>query len=125
MSKILVIEDENMIQKFLREISEEKIVTESNSKTKLLQYDDIILNTGSYEVFKNEEKIELTTKEYQILKLFMTNLNIVFSKNDLLEKIWTYDFTGDDQVIYTHIKNIRKKLGDNVIKNVRGIGYKI
>lgn len=125
MSKILVIEDEDMIQKFLSEISKEKIVTISNVKAKLLQYDDIILNTESYEVLKNGEKIELTTKEYQILKLFMENINRVFSKDDLLEKIWTYDFTGDDQVIYTHIKNIRKKLGDNVIKNVRGIGYKI
>lgn len=125
MSKILVIEDEDIIQKFLSSIVKEKIVTISNIKTNLLQYNDIILNTDSYEVFKSGEKIELTIKEYQILKLFIENPNKVFTKEKLLEKIWQYDFVGEEQIIYTHIKNIRKKLGDDVIKTIRGIGYKI
>lgn len=125
MSKILVIEDEDIIQKFLSSIAKEKIFTISDVKRNLLQYDNIILNTESYEVLKKGERIELTTKEYQILKLFMQNPNKVFTKEDLLERIWKYEFAGDEQIIYTHIKNIRKKLGEDVIKNVRGIGYKI
>ena len=125
MSRILVIEDEDMIRKFLNEVAKENIITISSVSVNLLQYEDVIINTDSYEVFKNGEKVELTIKEYQILKLLMENPNKVFSREYIIEKIWKYDFAGEEQVIYSHIKNIRRKVGENVIKTVRGIGYKI
>lgn len=125
MSRILVIEDEDMIRKFLNEVAKENIIRISNVSVNLLQYEDIIINTDSYEVFKNGKKVELTIKEYQILKLLMENPNKVFSREYIIEKIWKYDFAGEEQVIYSHIKNIRRKVGENVIKTVRGIGYKI
>ena len=55
----------------------------------------------------------------------LENRNIVFSRDELLRQIWGYDFIGDDKVINNHIMRIRKKLGEEFITTVRGMGYKI
>ena len=125
MQRILVVEDETIVQKFLNEIAEENIVRISSNDENLIQYDDIILNVDSYEVLKNNEKIELTMREYQILKLLMENPNKVFSREKLLNNIWKYDNWVDENVINTHISNIRKKLNCNCIETIRSIGYKL
>lgn len=125
MQKILVVEDETIVQKILSEIAEEKLVRIANVESKLLQYDEITLNPETYEVLKNEDTIDLTKKEYEILKLFMENPRKVFSRNKLLEEIWNYDYAGDERVINTHIMHIRKKLNCNLIDTVRGVGYKL
>ncbi len=126
MSKILVIEDDEIIKKFLNEIAEENIaIVDTPKKTNELQYKDIMLKKENYEVLKGTEKVFLTVKEFEILKLLMENQNKVFSRNNLLNYVWGYDYFGDEKIVNTHIKNIRKKLGNDIIKTVRGAGYKI
>jgi two-component system alkaline phosphatase synthesis response regulator PhoP len=94
------------------------------------EYKDLLLNTGSREVYKNGEKIDLTLKEYELLLCFLENKGHVLSRDQLLEKIWGYDYTGETRTVDMHIKTLRQKLKDSTdnpmyISTVRGIGYKI
>ena len=78
-------------------------------------------------VYVDNEKIEITPKEYELLKYLIENKNIALSRESLLRNIWGYDYFGDDRTVDTHIKTLRKRLGKykNIIKTVRGMGYKI
>lgn len=102
----------------------------SNSVDGELIVGDIKINFISYEVWIGEEKIELTPKEYELLKLFLTNLNRVFSREQLLEKIWGYEYYGDTRTVDVHIRHLRYKLEKSAhfadaIQTVRGVGYKL
>ena len=97
----------------------------SNENTSILKYKNIILNTENYEVYVDNQKVTLTFREYEILKLFLENQGKVFTRDNILNSIWNYDYFGDDKIVNTHIKNIRKKLGYGYIETVRGVGYKI
>ena len=91
----------------------------------IIQYKNILLNAENYDVSVDGKNISLTTREYETLKLFMENLGRVFPRDYLLNNIWSYDFLGDEKIINTHIKNIRKKLGVDCIETIRGVGYRI
>lgn len=101
----------------------------ANSVAGELVVGDVKVNFISYEVWVAEEKVELTPKEYELLKLFLTNLNRVFSREQLLEKIWGYEYYGDTRTVDVHIRHLRSKLGGSAyfadaIQTVRGVGYK-
>lgn len=83
----------------------------------------IQLDTKNYQVFMSGQEVVLTAREFEILRLFMENPGRVFSREQLLDIIWNYDYMGDDKIINTHIKNIRKKLGVDCIETIRGVGY--
>ncbi len=97
----------------------------SNEDTSILKYKNVILNMENYEVYVDNQKVTLTFREYEILKLFLKNQGKVFTRDNILNSIWNYDYFGDDKIVNTHIKNIRKKLGVEYIETVRGVGYKI
>lgn len=90
-----------------------------------IDFNNIHLNCDSYEVSVSGELVELTTKEFEMLKMLMKNKGNVIKREVFLDKLWGYDFYGDTRVIDTHIKNIRKKLQTDYIKTVKGVGYKI
>ena len=97
----------------------------SKERVGILKYKNMVLNTENYEVFVDNKKIPLTYREYEILKLFLENQGKVFTRDNILNSIWSYDYYGDDKIVNTHIKNIRKKLGYDYIETVRGVGYRI
>ena len=97
----------------------------SKESVDILKYKNLVLNTENYEVFVDNKKIPLTYREYEILKLFLENQGKVFTRDNILNSIWSYDYYGDDKIVNTHIKNIRKKLGYDYIETVRGVGYRI
>ena len=99
--------------------------TNNNENTSIVKYKNIVLNTENYEVYVDNQKVTLTFREYEILKLFLENQGKVFTRDNILNSIWNYDYFGDDKIVNTHIKNIRKKLGYEYIETVRGVGYKI
>ena len=90
-----------------------------------IRYRNIRLNTESYEVFVDDKSVSLTAREFEILKLLLENQGRVFSRETLLNRIWNYDFFGDEKIVNTHIKNIRKKLEVDCIETIRGVGYRI
>ncbi len=89
-------------------------------------YRGIRLDVNGHEVSVDDELVHLTNKEFELLKYFLQNPNVVVSRFTLLEKIWGYDFYGVERTVDTHIKMLRKNLGPygTLIKTVRGEGYK-
>ena len=89
-------------------------------------YEDLVLDDLAHEVKVDGEIIDLTPKEYELLKYFMQNKNIALSRDTILSNIWGYDFYGDERTVDTHVKTLRNNLGkyrDN-IKTFRGMWYK-
>ncbi len=86
----------------------------------------IHINRLSREVNIDEKPITLTNKEYELLFYLATNSNIVFTREQLLLKVWGYDQYGDPRTVDTHIKKLREKMGDqsNYINTIWGVGYK-
>ena len=89
-----------------------------------------MINTNEYSVTKNGEKIELTAKEFEILKLFMTNPRKVYTKEQIYSIVWKDAYIGDENAVNVHISRLRNKIEDNprspkYIMTVWGIGYKL
>ena len=103
-----------------------KAVSKRNNLNDKFVYEDLVIDYQGHTVKINNEEIKLTPKEYEILCLFTQNINIALSREQLLSKLWGYDFFGDDRTIDTHIKMLRNNLGKyrELIKTVRGLGYK-
>lgn len=88
---------------------------------------DIVRNDKEHIVTAKGENVNLTFKEYKILKLFMNNPDIVFSRDKLLSEVWGVDYLGESRTVDMHIKTLRQKLGEAgaQIKTVIGVGYKL
>lgn len=87
----------------------------------------IIVEDEKRMVLVNGENCELTFKEYELLKLLISNKNIVLSRDKIMERVWGFDYEGETRTVDMHIKTLRHKLGEggNYIKTVRNVGYKI
>lgn len=98
-----------------------------NDSASFFQIGDIVINRLSREVTVNGNQISLTNKEYELLYFLATNPKIVFTREQLLLKVWGYEQYGDPRTVDTHIKKIREKLGDysSYISTMWGVGYKL
>ena len=92
---------------------------------KKIKMDNIVLDDERHEVTVNRNVIDLTFKEYELLKLLMQNAGIVMSRDVIMERVWDTGFEGETRTVDMHIKTLRKKLGEsgNLIKTVRNVGY--
>ena len=100
---------------------------EPDEKEEVLSIGEITLSDKEHLVTVNGEKVVLTFKEFEILKLFMSNPGIVFSRDKLLSEVWGVDYLGESRTVDMHIKTLRHKLGDagSRIETVIGVGYKM
>lgn len=89
-------------------------------------FEGLTIDDSAHEVYIDNERVDLTPKEYELLKYLIQNKNIALSRESLLDKVWGYDFYGDDRTIDTHIKTLRNNLKEyrKFIVTVRGMGYK-
>ena len=87
---------------------------------------EVVLDTATRTVTVNGENVELTYKEYELLKLLLSQPGLVFSRQQILEKNWGVDFNMDTRTVDMHVKTLRQKLGDQgaIIQTVRNVGYK-
>ena len=87
---------------------------------------EIVLDSGTREVLVSGNSVELTYKEYELLKLLISHPGLVYSRQQILEKIWGIDFKMDTRTVDMHIKTLRQKLGEQgaIIQTVRNVGYK-
>ena len=92
---------------------------------KTISYDNLILDFDDYTASVNGISYELTQREFEVLRELLLNQGRILTRQNLLNKLWKYDFYGDERVIDTHIKNLRKKLNITFIQTIRGVGYKI
>lgn len=101
--------------------------TEPGKKPNQYQLGPITLNIVKHLVTVNEKPVSLTYKEFELLCCLMENAGIVLSRDQLLSKIWGYDFDGETRTVDVHIRTLRQKLleGGNFIETIRGVGYKM
>ena len=93
----------------------------------VLTHGGITVNTGEHTVFANGEKVNLTYKEFEILKLFLQNPGTVLTRDRLFAEVWGSDFVGETRTVDMHIRTLRQKLEScgNMIETVRGVGYRL
>ena len=97
----------------------------SEQEHKTISYDNLVLDFDDYTASVNGISYELTQREFEVLRELLLNRGRILTRQNLLNKLWKYDFYGDERVIDTHIKNLRKKLNITFIQTIRGVGYKI
>ncbi len=99
--------------------------TEMISDTDIIRYKDLQISAVQRQVFVLGSEVILTQSEFDILLLLLKNQGRVFTRDDLLNLVWGYDFIGEEKSVNFHIMNIRKKLNVDYIETVRGVGYRI
>ena len=98
-------------------------------KTNVLKVRDLEMNVDSHEVKRGNRKIELSSKEFNLLRYMMMNEGIVLSRSTLEEHVWDFDYEGSSNLIDVYIRYLRKKIDENeevkLIRTIRGMGYTI
>lgn len=118
------------IRAVMRRISDDRNeeADEKQSST-ILKLRDIEIDSEKYEVRKNGEKLVLTLKEFELLKMLIENKGKVLTRDFLLDKIWGYDYVGETRTVDVHIRHVRQKINDEegsnqMIETIRGVGYR-
>ncbi len=100
-----------------------------NYDTDLIKVKDIVMDNKTHKVKRKDKEIELTKKEYDLLKLLLINRNVVLTRDKIIEKVWGYDYVGDTNVVDVFIRYLRGKIDDEfeekLITTIRGVGYVI
>lgn len=91
-----------------------------------INYKELTLDLDGYKTYVGGESIDLTPREFEILRELLTHKGRILTRKNLLQMLWKYEFLGDERIIDTHIKNLRKKLSSaDYIETIRGVGYRI
>jgi DNA-binding response OmpR family regulator len=97
------------------------------TSSELLQFEDLTLDRGTREVYRGNRRLELTAKEFELLEYLLSRPRQVFTRDQILEQIWGYDFGGDSNIIEVYVRYLRLKLEENqekrLIHTIRGVGY--
>lgn len=122
--------DDYLVKPFgmMEMVSRVKAVLRRSKKSEnVLKNGEIKINVDEHIVYINDIIIELTLKEYQLLKLFLTHIGMVFTREQLLNQVWGTEYYGETRTVDAHIRSLRKKIGDSsqCIETVRGVGYRM
>ena len=91
----------------------------------VLTHMGVTLDTTAHAAYYEGRRVTLTPTEYALLELFMRNPSRVFTRDNLLDQVWGYDFSGEEKIVNVHIMYLRRKLGAKLIETVRGVGYRL
>ena len=91
----------------------------------ILKCDGLEIDPAAREVRRDGIPVELTSKDFELLKLLCENRGTVLTRDDILHAVWDYDFAGETRTVDMHVKTLRQKLGEGYIQTVRGVGYKM
>ena len=98
-----------------------------NSSSEKIEFNDLVINLKTYEARVDDQLLDLTFMEYELLKFFVENQENAWSREELLEKVWGYDYFGGARTVDVHVRRLRSKLGETRsewIKTVHSVGYK-
>lgn len=107
-------------------INRSKLTNSKMDNQDIYQFETLKIDYKAHIVYVDDSSIELTHKEYELLTYLVKNINMAVTREQLLEKVWGYDYYGDDRTLDTHMKSLRKKLGkyaDNIF-TIRRVGYR-
>ena len=101
------------------------VAPQQESEPQTLRSGDIMIDITNYEAFKGGEKLSLTLKEFELLKVLVLSRGKVLTRDFLLDRIWGYEYYGETRTVDVHIRHLRQKLGEEpYIETVRGVGYR-
>ncbi|PEX94044.1 response regulator transcription factor [Bacillus cereus] len=98
---------------------------------KLVQHDDVIqiqdvqINFAKNKVFKDNKELDITKTELELIKCFLHHKGMILTRKKLLDIVWGFDYFGEERTVDTHVRRLRKKIGENIIKTHRGLGYSL
>ena len=92
---------------------------------RVLTCGELEIDPAAREVRKGGKLVELTFKEFELLRLLCTRRGVALTRDEILQAVWDYDYTGETRTVDMHVKALRQKLGEDVITTVRGVGYKM
>ena len=105
------------------------VLRRAEPKPQSLQFthESVVLDIAKHTVFVDNKEVSLTQKEFALLKFLLESKGVVFSRDKIMDSVWGYDYEGESRTVDMHIKTLRQKLGKgaDVIKTIRGIGYKV
>ena len=102
-----------------------RVAPQQESEPQTLRAGDIMIAITNYEAFKGGEKLSLTLKEFELLKVLVLSRGKVLTRDFLLDRIWGYEYYGETRTVDVHIRHLRQKLGEEpYIETVRGVGYR-
>ena len=108
------------VKSLLRRVAPQQV-----SEPQTLRAGDIMIDITNYEAFKGGEKLSLTLKEFELLKVLVLSRGKVLTRDFLLDRIWGYEYYGETRTVDVHIRHLRQKLGEEpYIETVRGVGYR-
>ncbi|KGR91434.1 chemotaxis protein CheY [Ureibacillus massiliensis 4400831 = CIP 108448 = CCUG 49529] len=117
------------VKAVLRRFTPSSDIEEEDLENKTLQFGKLVVYPERFEALLDDEPLEFTPKEFELLVYLLENKNRVLTRDQLLSAVWNYDFAGDTRIVDVHISHLREKIEENsrkpkFIKTIRGIGYK-
>lgn len=92
---------------------------------RIVLFEDLKIHLKAKKVYKNGNLLHITKKEFELLETLWNNRGIILSRENLLDMVWGYDYIGGERTVDTHIRRLREKIGENVIKTYKGMGYSL
>ncbi|KEK23090.1 response regulator transcription factor [Bacillus gaemokensis] len=91
----------------------------------VIQVQDLKIDLIKSKVYKSDKELEITKTELELIKCFLNHKGTILTRKKLLDIVWGFDYFGDERTVDTHVRRLRKKIGENVIKTHRGLGYSL
>ncbi|MCB0408806.1 MAG: response regulator transcription factor [Flavobacteriales bacterium] len=117
--------NQRVLVKKVKALLKRSFSTQKVTPVKSLQYKNIVVDKESYVIYKDQKMISLPKKDFEILVMFLSNPNKIYTREDIYKRIWDSPEGFNTRIIDVHIRKIRAKLGDYLIETVKGIGYKL
>lgn len=92
---------------------------------KVMYIGDIKVDFQAKKIYKGDQDLQATKKEFELISCFLRNKGSILSRKDLLDLVWGMDYLGDERTVDTHVRRLREKIGSNLIKTYRGLGYSL
>lgn len=100
-------------------------VSLTETENQVIKYKNLSLDIPAYKAYIGDRDTDLTPREFEILRELLSHQGRILTRENLINLLWKYDFYGDERIVDTHIKNLRKKLGVEFIDTIRGVGYRV
>ena len=116
------------VKKILSRSAKAQQLAQDAPQQNILHYQELSVNLDTMEVLSSGEKLDMTAKEVHLLAYLIRNAQKVLNREQILKAVWGYDYYGETRTLDVHIRNLRKKIGDDdakYIETIRGVGYKI
>ncbi|MBO1625648.1 response regulator transcription factor [Bacillus arachidis] len=95
------------------------------NQDEVIQVQNLKIDLIKNKVYKNDKELEITKTELELIKCFLNHKGTILTREKLLDIVWGFDYFGDERTVDTHVRRLRKKIGEDVIKTHRGLGYSL